>query len=272
MSDASALLGTWKMVSWQQDIFATGERVDALGPNPIGYINYCADARMYALVVKNDRPPPAGAVPTNEEKLRLFDSMLAYAGTYTLHGDRVIHHLNASWNQAWAGTDQVRFSNLEDDTLTIHGAPAKDPHTGQEVIDRMAFRKVQREADMLSEEDKLYAELWSKQSDIFLKLVTLIPVAELAITASWYALMGAGHPRTAHWVAVIGVLVMGAAFVFLRSTAEYISHFRSKISRLLPYQTQKSLTGRYVGLFLPALCGLINFILIFVRISPKVSN
>jgi Lipocalin-like domain len=142
MSDASALLGTWKMVSWQREVIATGERVDALGPNPIGYINYGADGRMCALVVKNDRPPPAGAVPTNEEKLRLFDSMLAYAGTYTLHDDRVIHHVDASWNQALTGTDQVRFYNLEDDTLTIHGAPAKDPFTGQEVIHRIAFRKV----------------------------------------------------------------------------------------------------------------------------------
>jgi Lipocalin-like domain len=142
MSDASALLGTWKMVSWQREVIATGERVDALGPNPIGYINYGADGRMCALVVKNDRPPPAGAVPTNEEKLRLFDSMLSYAGTYTLHDDRVIHHVDASWNQALTGTDQVRFYNLEDDTLTIHGAPAKDPYTGQEVIHRITFRKV----------------------------------------------------------------------------------------------------------------------------------
>jgi Lipocalin-like domain len=142
MSDASALLGTWKMVSWQREVIATGEGVDALGPNPIGYINYGADGRMCALVVKNDRPPPAGAVPTNEEKLRLFDSMLAYAGTYTLHDDRVIHHVDASWNQALTGTDQVRFYNLEDDTLTIHGAPAKDPFTGQEVIHRITFRKV----------------------------------------------------------------------------------------------------------------------------------
>jgi Lipocalin-like domain len=68
--------------------------------------------------------------------------MLAYAGTYTLHDDRVIHHVDASWNQALTGTDQVRFYNLEDDTLTIHGAPAKDPYTGQEVIHRITFRKV----------------------------------------------------------------------------------------------------------------------------------
>jgi hypothetical protein len=137
----SAMLGTWKMLSWQREVVATGEKVDALGPDPVGYVNYCADGRMYALVVKKDRKPPSGPLPTDDEKLRLFDSMLAYAGTYTLHDDRVIHHLDASWNQAWTGTDQVRFYSLDGDTLTISGAPAQDPHTGQEVIHRIKFQR-----------------------------------------------------------------------------------------------------------------------------------
>lgn len=130
------------MVRWQREVLATGHRSDALGPDPIGYVSYGADGRMSAFVVKRDRQPPAGAVPTDEEKLRLFDTMLAYAGTYTLMEDKVIHHLDASWNERWTGTDQVRFYKLDGDTLTIDSAPAKDPHTGEEVIHRIAFRKL----------------------------------------------------------------------------------------------------------------------------------
>src|SRR5215207_4323218 len=74
MPDASALLGTWKMASWQRESVATGERSDALGPDPVGFITYGADGRMFAIVIQKDRDPPAGPVPTDDEKLRLFNS------------------------------------------------------------------------------------------------------------------------------------------------------------------------------------------------------
>ena len=100
MTDPSALLGTWKMVSWQREVLATGEQFDALGPDPVGFINYGPDGRMFAIVIQKDRAAPAGPVPSDAEKLRLFNSMLAYAGTYsstrkkssttlTLHGIRL---------------------------------------------------------------------------------------------------------------------------------------------------------------------------------------
>jgi hypothetical protein len=142
MPDASRLLGTWTMISWQREVIATGERLDALGPNPVGFINYGADGRMFAIVVQKERAAPAGAVPSDEEKVRLFNSMLAYAGTYSLDDEKVVHHIDASWNQAWTGTNQVRFYTINGDVLTITGAPAKDPYTGQEVLHRIVFRKL----------------------------------------------------------------------------------------------------------------------------------
>ncbi len=142
MADKAALLGTWRMVSWQREIVATGERADALGPDPVGYINYGADGRFYALVVGRDRPRPASLPPTDEEKVRLFGSMLAYAGTYTVDDEKAVHHVDASWNEAWTGTDQVRFYKLDGDRLAISSAPAPDPYTGQEIVHRIAFERL----------------------------------------------------------------------------------------------------------------------------------
>jgi hypothetical protein len=118
----------------------------------------------------------------------------------------------------------------------------------------------------MSDEDKFHADAWLRQSDILLKLMALIPVSELAIAASWYTLMIANHPKTAHWVAFVGVLVMVATLTITRRTAGYISHHRYKISHLLPSRPPGLLTGRNVGLFLPILCATINFILIFIKL------
>jgi len=142
MPDRAALLSTWRMVSWKREIVTTGEQTDALGPEPMGYINYGADGRFYALVVSRNRPGPASLPPSTDEKIRLFDSMLAYAGTYTLDDEKAVHHVDASWNQAWTGTDQVRFYKLDGDRLTITGASAKDPYTGQDTIYRIEFDRV----------------------------------------------------------------------------------------------------------------------------------
>jgi hypothetical protein len=142
MPDASALLGTWKMVSWTWKVLATGEVSDAMGPDPIGYIAYHADGRMMALVLKSDRPPFTGTVPTDDEKIRLFDTMQAYSATYTLEGDKVVHHVDAAWSPAWAGTDLTRPFALDGDTLVISGASSKDPATGGDVIYRIEFTKV----------------------------------------------------------------------------------------------------------------------------------
>jgi hypothetical protein len=142
MADTKSLLGTWKMVSWTQEIVATGATADVMGPSPIGYIAYHADGRMIALVFRRDRPPLSGAVPTNEEKVKLFDTMLAYTAAYTVEADRIIHHVDAAWTPAWIG-DLIRPYKLDGDLLTISGAPSKDPATGQDVVYRIVFQKGQ---------------------------------------------------------------------------------------------------------------------------------
>ena len=66
MVDASALLGTWRMISWTKTTVATGETTDAMGSNPEGYIAYHADGRMMALVVNSRRGGLKGSTPSDE--------------------------------------------------------------------------------------------------------------------------------------------------------------------------------------------------------------
>jgi hypothetical protein len=139
--DKSDLLGSWRMNSWTRKAVETGDVADALGPEPIGYIAYHADGRMMATVFRRDRLSSSATGWSVAEKSQLFDDMLAYVASYSLEGDRVVHHVDGSWNPNWHG-DLSRPFVLEGDRLVISGAPGIDPRTGEEVVYRMEFVKV----------------------------------------------------------------------------------------------------------------------------------
>jgi len=140
---ANPLVGTWKMMSWTRELTATGEISDAFGPNPRGWINYSPSGRMMVLVVKSDRKAPAEIVPTDQERIALYGSMLSYSGTYTVDKEKVIHQIDTSWNQAWTGTAQTRFYKIDGKTLTLRGAPAKDAIDGKESVYTVVWEKVE---------------------------------------------------------------------------------------------------------------------------------
>jgi hypothetical protein len=52
---------------------------------------------------------------------------VAYAGTYTVEDDRVIHHIGRSWNATWEGTQQVRYIDMHGRMLTYTSEPANNP-------------------------------------------------------------------------------------------------------------------------------------------------
>ena len=67
--------------SFVREVIATGERQNEFGEKPSGYISYQPDGRMFAVLVGDNRTSPAGAVPTDEEKTKLFGTLIAYSGS-----------------------------------------------------------------------------------------------------------------------------------------------------------------------------------------------
>jgi Lipocalin-like domain len=80
--------------------------------------------------------------PYCRRKTRLYDSMLAYAGTYVFEGDKVIHRLDMSWNQAWTGSEQIRFCQLDGKQLTLMSPASKNPLDGENVVHTIVFEKI----------------------------------------------------------------------------------------------------------------------------------
>ena len=142
LAEENPLLGNWKLKSFVREVTATGERIHQYGEHPTGYLSYSADGRMYAIATSDNRIKPDAANPTDEHRVKLHQTMFAYAGTYTLDGDKVTHHVDISWNEDWTGTDQVRFYKLEGNTLTITGAPNKSPLDGREGRGVVVWEKV----------------------------------------------------------------------------------------------------------------------------------
>ena len=140
LASGNPLLGTWKLKSHVMTT-GTGERSTPYGEHPIGYLSYSADGRMHAIGTSSGRIVPLDPALTDEEQVALHKTMFAYAGTYSVEAGKVTHHVDISWNEAWNGTDQVRFYEVNGNTLTIT-ARAIDPTTGTEAQYVVVWEKV----------------------------------------------------------------------------------------------------------------------------------
>ena len=137
------LEGTWKLVSSKRTNTATNTTTDSFGPNPLGYIMYGKDGRMMVLMTRSDRPKPDSIDnTTDEQRQRLFSSMLAYSGTYKFDGKTIEHRIDLSWNEVWGGTTQVRDIKRDGDRLIYTTRPAPSPIDGSTGFATLIWEKV----------------------------------------------------------------------------------------------------------------------------------
>jgi hypothetical protein len=97
---------------------------------------------MMVINIRSDRKKPTGAVPTPEEAADLFKSMLAYAGTYTVEGNVITHHIEISWNEAWTGTHQERIATLDGNRVHLSTRPSPDLASGRMSVRTMTWEKM----------------------------------------------------------------------------------------------------------------------------------
>ena len=115
---AEALIGSWKLVSWQ--VVVDGRPQDLFGPKPKGSLILTGGGRSMALTTAEKRTPG----DSDAQRAALHKSMLAYTGRYRIEGDEFVTLVDASWNEAWNGTEQRRKFRLEGNRLIIESAPA----------------------------------------------------------------------------------------------------------------------------------------------------
>ena len=116
--NADALIGNWKLVSWQ--VVIGDERQNPFGSSPRGYLLLTREGRSMAITTADNRKGGDGVA----ERAALQKSMLAYSGRYRIEGDDFITTVDVSWNEVWNGTEQRRHYRIDGDRLFIESAPA----------------------------------------------------------------------------------------------------------------------------------------------------
>ena len=135
------LAGTYRLISTTQTMLETGQ-AEAL--NHTGFIMYGRDSRMMAILLTGDRPTPASIDKiTDQERVELFRSMVAYGGTYKFDGKTIEHHIDISSNEVWTGITQIRDVKREGGRLILITRPAPNPFDGKMVSATLVWEKVQ---------------------------------------------------------------------------------------------------------------------------------
>ncbi|HEX6794745.1 MAG TPA: lipocalin-like domain-containing protein [Casimicrobiaceae bacterium] len=114
---AKSLAGTWKLTGWLLRVVGETKDKEPFGPNPKGRLVITPDGYWIVIITAADRRPAKAP----EDKVALFDSVLAYSGKYAVDGDKVTVRVDMSANEVFTGPSQVqtRFFTLDGDKLTV---------------------------------------------------------------------------------------------------------------------------------------------------------
>jgi hypothetical protein len=138
----NALVGAWRLLSWENRA-ADGQVTYPMGTDALGSLLYTADGRFSVTISRTGRIGFAAGdllSGTTEEKAQAVESFVAYAGRYSFHGDRVIHHVELSLFPNWVGSDQQRSVELTGDRLVLSASPLL--LAGKQQVPRLVWERV----------------------------------------------------------------------------------------------------------------------------------
>src|SRR5688500_3567943 len=120
------LIGTWRLVSWENRSLVDGQISYPLGKDAAGYIMYNQDGYMFVAIMGPNRLKFAAndlLSGTPEEEAQAEETYVSYCGQYDYDGDKVVHHVELSLFPNWVGVDQERLVELTGNRLTLSTPP-----------------------------------------------------------------------------------------------------------------------------------------------------
>lgn len=138
-------VGTWRLLDYSF-LHDDGVVEKPWGTDVRGYLIYSAEGYMSgnlgAARRKRGVVERASANHPNPPRPRRHRTYIAYTGRFTVEGDTVVHHVEASLFPLWVGRDEVRYYSFKGDYLTLRTGPIKSGnHT---VVAQLTWERVPR--------------------------------------------------------------------------------------------------------------------------------
>jgi hypothetical protein len=140
------LVGSWRLVDWTVSV---GERTRRpWGGKATGLLTYTDDGRMWAALMATDRPAmPTRTLSAAPPSLRAAaaSGFVTYAGSYTVDGEDVIHHVEVSLLPNYVGNDERRHVDWveTDNGLDLElTTPPTDTDGGRKVVERLQWSRI----------------------------------------------------------------------------------------------------------------------------------
>jgi hypothetical protein len=139
---AHSLIGTWRFVGATQVDQDTGKTSALYGSHPVGYLQYSPGGHLVVFLSAGElvkaKPPY-----TDADQIAIYAAMAGYAGTYSVQGNKVTHHIIAAWRPDWVGADQIRYVTLNGIKLSIKTQQNVSNLTGHKIVTTLNWERVE---------------------------------------------------------------------------------------------------------------------------------
>jgi hypothetical protein len=140
-ADAS-IVGVWKLTSFVRKEVGSDKVANSFGENPAGYRIHTAGGHAFYFFVDRERKAPAGPV-TDADRVALYKTMTAAAGTYAVEADRVVFRPDTSSGQSMTGTTLTYRFQVAGRTLTMTTDPVKGAAGAPDVFYVSTYERVE---------------------------------------------------------------------------------------------------------------------------------
>lgn len=138
-----SVAGIWSLVSYTREDPATGAASFPFGQKPAGTLFLLPGGRMAVVIAAEGREPaPPGSEGYVEKQAKLFRTVTAYAGTWSVKGNLLSVRVDVAGLPEWAGTEQKREVLLEGDRLVIRTMPVQSVSDGKTYVYVLAWKRI----------------------------------------------------------------------------------------------------------------------------------
>lgn len=132
---ASSIVGVWRQTSLIEKDVASGTTAPVQkSEEQSGYRVFTRGGHAFILNIYKPRKAPPATNASDADLAALFRTMSAFSGTYKVDGNRLIIRVDASWIEAWNGSDRPFRLEITGNRLTMTAGPVKNAYTGKEIL------------------------------------------------------------------------------------------------------------------------------------------